>query len=412
MQIKHFLLSSCSLTTLRHMAKAPIFELTYNVMESFFKTAQDFCRAYGQLCGYIFEHKDLSRLFYEELLYDNNIFADLSCKKSFSEIPEYIKNSVTFDLQVLEAVSSLTGDILIEEAVKAFPKESAFLHTLPRFPNSAQLPVTNAQALYELYHQKGYGYFARATAFAVEKGEIVALTHADSIRLSDLKGYQRQKRAILSNTLSFLQGKLANHILLYGDKGTGKSSTVKAVVNEYAAQGLKIIELSMAQLKYFPKICEQAGASPFKFIIFLDDLTFQQENETFTALKAFIEGGVAGKPDNILIYATSNRRHLVKENMAERMTDDDVHIRDTMQTAASLSDRFGLEITFSVPDKGEYLDIVDSLAKEYGIDLEQKELHMLAERFALTRGGRSPRTARQFIKLQVSEMAMEPGPPA
>ena len=204
-----------------------------------------------------------------------------------------------------------------------------------------------------------------------------------------------------------MQGKLANHILLYGDKGTGKSSTVKAVVNEYAKQGLKIIDLSMAQLKYFPKICETAGASPFKFILFLDDLTFQQEDETFTALKAFIEGGVAGKPDNILIYATSNRRHLVKENMSERMTENEIHLRDTMETSSSLSDRFGLEITFSVPDKEEYLDIVDSLAEEYGIDLEQKELHMLAERFALTRGGRSPRTARQFIKLQVSEMAME-----
>ncbi len=398
MEIKHFLLASCSLTTLRHIAEAPIFELTYTVMESYSKTAQDFCRAYGELCGYIFEHKDLSRLFYDALVYDNNIFADLSCKKSFEEIPEYIKSSVSFDMQVLETVSSITGDMLIEEAVKVFPKESAFLYTLPRFPNSAQLPVKD---------QKGYGYFARGTAFTVEKGEIVALPQVDSIRLSDLKGYERQKRAILSNTLSFLQGKLANHILLYGDKGTGKSSTVKAVVNEYAKQGLKIIDLSMAQLKYFPKICETAGASPFKFILFLDDLTFQQEDETFTALKAFIEGGVAGKPDNILIYATSNRRHLVKENMSERMTENEIHLRDTMETSASLSDRFGLEITFSVPDKEEYLDIVDSLAEEYGIDLEQKELHMLAERFALTRGGRSPRTARQFIKLQVSEMAME-----
>ena len=403
MEIKHFLLASCSLTTLRHIAEAPIFQLTYDVMESYSKTAQDFCRAYGELCGYIFEHKDLSRLFYEELVYDDNIFADLSCKKSFEEIPEHIKSSVSFDMQVLETVSSITGDMLIEQAVKAFPKESAFLHTLPRFPNSAQLPVKDITSLY----QKGYGYFARGTAFTVEKGEIIALPQSDSIRLSDLKGYERQKRAILSNTLSFLQGKLANHILLYGDKGTGKSSTVKAVVNEYASQGLKIIDLSMAQLKYFPKICETAAASPFKFILFLDDLTFRQEDETFTTLKAFIEGGVAGKPDNILIYATSNRRHLVRETMSERMTDNEIHLRDTMETAASLSDRFGLEITFSVPDKEEYLDIVDSLAEEYGIDLEQKELHMLAERFALTRGGRSPRTARQFIKLQVSEMAME-----
>ena len=124
MEIKHFLLASCSLTTLRHIAEAPIFQLTHNVMESYSKTAQDFCRAYGELCGYIFEHKDLSHLFYEELVYDNNIFAYLSCKKTFEEIPEHIKSSVSFDIQVLETVSSITGDILIEEAVKTLDRKS------------------------------------------------------------------------------------------------------------------------------------------------------------------------------------------------------------------------------------------------------------------------------------------------
>ncbi len=152
----------------------------------------------------------------------------------------------------------------------------------------------------------------------------------------------------------------------------------------------------------FPKLCERIAVSPFRFIVFLDDLAFDQEDENFAALKAFIEGGLAGWPDNLVIYATSNRRHLVRESFSSRQGDD-IHLRDTLETATSLSDRFGLEITFSVPDKDEYLYIVDELADEYGVTLPADELHLLAERFALRRNGRSPRTARQFISQHLAE---------
>ena len=185
--------------------------------------------------------------------------------------------------------------------------------------------------------------------------------------------------------------------------GTGKSSTVKAVVNEYAPRGLKIVELPPKQVKLFPRLCERIAASPFRFIVFLDDLSFDQEDENFAALKAFIEGGLAGRPENLVIYATSNRRHLVRESFSSRQGDD-IHLRDTLETATSLSDRFGLEITFSVPDKDEYLYIVDELAAEYGVTLPAEELHLLAERFALRRNGRSPRTARQFISQHLAEL--------
>ena len=226
--------------------------------------------------------------------------------------------------------------------------------------------------------------------------------HPDPVRLTDLKGYARQKAQIITNTRAFLAGRAANNILLYGDKGTGKSSTVKAVVNEYAKDGLKIVELSVTQIAMFPMICACAAHSPYKIIVFLDDLSFEREDDNFAALKAFIEGGLTGKPDNLILYATSNRRHLIRESFADR-EGDDVHRRDTLETVTSLSDRFGLEITFSVPERDEYLSIIDQLADDCGITTDKDQLHLLAERFALRRNGRSPRTAKQFIQMQLAQ---------
>ena len=185
--------------------------------------------------------------------------------------------------------------------------------------------------------------------------------------------------------------------MLYGDKGTGKSSTVKAIANQFRNQGLRIVEMPKERLVDFPILVDKIAALPMKFIIFIDDLSFQKQDQSYTSLKAVLEGGLASRPENTLIYATSNRRHLVKESFADRDTDD-VNRRDNMEETLSLSDRFGLSVCFSVPAKDQYLEIVFELARKNGIKLSDEELELKAEKFALSRGGRSPRCAKQFVE--------------
>ena len=184
--------------------------------------------------------------------------------------------------------------------------------------------------------------------------------------------------------------------MLTGDAGTGKSSTVKAVANALWSEGLLIIEMHKDQLRVIPKVLDDLSSNPLKFVLFIDDLSFLKDDDNFNALKAVLEGSVTAKSANVVIYATSNRRHIIKETFSDR-EGDDIHRNDTMQELVSLSERFGIHITYSKPNKQTFLNIVHHLAEESGIDMPTSELDMLAERFALERGGRSARLARQFI---------------
>ena len=193
----------------------------------------------------------------------------------------------------------------------------------------------------------------------------------------------------------------ASNVLLSGDAGTGKSSSVKAIANEFRDQGLRIIEIRKDQLRDIPVIIDSLSKNPLKFILFIDDLSFAKDDDNFGALKAILEGSVSARANNIVIYATSNRRHLVKESFSDR-EGDDVHRNDTVQELISLSERFGLSITFSKPNKDEYLDIVRGLAKLRGLDMPEEELEKEAERYAVGRSGRSARAAKQFIDKMLS----------
>ncbi len=225
----------------------------------------------------------------------------------------------------------------------------------------------------------------------------------DTVRFADLIGYEEQKRVVAENTLLLLQGLPANNLLLYGDRGTGKSSTVKALLNEYGHLGLRLVEVPPAALIDLPLILREVRGYKQKFILFVDDLSFAEHGENFTALKAVLEGGVEHKPPHVVIYATSNRRHLVREKFSDRAGlhsgehDDEIRSADTLQEKLSLADRFGLTLTFLAPDQNRYLELVESMVRRRGLVIGQDELRQKALRWEKWQNSRSPRTARQFV---------------
>jgi predicted AAA+ superfamily ATPase len=251
-------------------------------------------------------------------------------------------------------------------------------------------------------HTAGYGIYAKFRMFRIEADQIVPVLHPDTVRLSDLKEYEAERKAVDDNTQSLLLGKPSANALLYGDAGTGKSSTVKALVNEYWEKGLRLIQVLPSQFGLIPSVMERLFDNPLKFLLFIDDLSFAEQNDEFTALKAVLEGCVVQKAPNVAIYATSNRMHLVKELFSGRESDD-IHRSETIAELCSLSERFGLCVGFYKPDKALYLKIVRQLMAQHGLSLGDMVLDIQAEQFALSHGGRSPRAARQFVDLLASK---------
>lgn len=233
--------------------------------------------------------------------------------------------------------------------------------------------------------------------------EFCPINNTDTVMLSDLVGYELQKKKLRENTEAFVQGRKANNVLLFGDSGTGKSTSIKAILNEYYEQGLRMIEIYKHQFQDLSNIIAHIKNRNYRFIIFMDDLSFEEFEVEYKFLKAVIEGGVETKPDNVLIYATSNRRHLIKETWSDR--DDlehgnggELHRSDTMQEKLSLVNRFGVTISYSRPSQKEYFEIVQELAKRYpDIKMSPEELCAEANKWELSHGGISGRTAQQFI---------------
>ncbi len=246
--------------------------------------------------------------------------------------------------------------------------------------------------------RRGYGVFAKYHVFTVSDGALVPVRYPDSQTLAELPGYEREREKVISNTRALLSGAGAANVLLYGDAGTGKSSTVKAIANAFAPEGLRLVEVKKHQLHQIPALVDQLSHNPLKFILFIDDLSFTASDDNFAALKAILEGSVCGSPRNIAVYATSNRRHLIKETFADR-DGDELHAADTRQELMSLSARFGLTVTFLRPEKQRFREILLALAPQYGVDCPEEQLVERAEAFALRCGGRSPRVARQFLQL-------------
>lgn len=344
--------------------------------------------AYGEFVEKIYERGGCLTDCIAELLYeDDNLYVRrLAAKKT---VPDYMQNCFSEELLFLSGAAKLESFQL-----------ASFLPVKGKCLPSWEISKTDIQGEYnkrlEKLEKYGYGIYAKYTSFIIREAHLVPVRHPDKISLEDLKDYEKERQLVLENTAALVGGRPSQNVLLSGDAGTGKSSTVKAVANHFAPMGLRLVQMTKNQLHDLPVVMDELSANPLKFILFIDDLSFSENDDDFSALKAALEGSVSAKSMNTAIYVTSNRRHLVKESFSNR-DGDEIHHNDTIQEITSLSDRFGLTIPYIKPDKKIYLDIVKALAKQYRLTLDEEELCAGAEVFAVRKGGRSPRAAKQYI---------------
>ncbi|TKZ33904.1 ATP-binding protein [Brachyspira catarrhinii] len=343
---------------------------------------------YSEFLSELFKcDNNLADYILSQIFLDDNIYINKCILKK--EINNNLKKILKNELNFFKYVSSFDFSSLFE---KEYSKKIS------------ELEIKEID-FYKIYSEhiknidkKGYGIFYDNNMFVLDdKKNIIAVKHKDNQDIKKLYGYEAERNKVISNTKILLEGKKANNILLYGDAGTGKSSTVKAVANFFKDDGLRLIEIKKNQLNFITDIIESLSDSPLKFIIFIDDLTFSSNDDTFSYLKAVLEGGVNSFPNNIAVYVTSNYRHLIKENFGDR-DGDDIHVEDTIQQIMSLTNRFGTIITFQRPDRDLFSEIVLSYAKENDIKIDKEELIKQAEAYAIRSAGRSPRVAKQFVE--------------
>ena len=379
-------LELCMTSVFRSVLEHPVF--TY-FEEYFYSEEKDYIiRSYSAMVAEIYKMGGsltdaVRRIVFE----DENVY--IKTRAAGREVPPAITDAVARELSVFSKFAGLTAD--------DFKRDLGVDYVSPFASEHCDL-AKEYEARVKNIDRHGYGIFAGSPMFRVDNsGEISPIFSIDRVALDSFVGYEDERGRVMQNTLAFIENKPALNVLLYGDAGTGKSSTVKAISNSLFDRGLRLIELRKDQLEFLPKIMGRISENPLKFIIFIDDLSFNRSDDNFSMLKAALEGSASAKADNAVIYATSNRRHIVKETFSDR-EGEEVHRNDAMQEKLSLSERFGLCVMFAKPNKQLYLKIVRELAERYGVSLSGEELDIRAEEFALRRGNRSPRCAEQFIK--------------
>ena len=316
---------------------------------------------------------------------------EINCFSVVTNYKAVVKSEQIFNRSVSEKVQELS------DAIAQAADESALYDIITGF-----------------YQKYGVGKFGLNKAFRItedeEYGILSPITTTGDMTLDDLVGYEEQKKKLMENTEAFVAGRKANNVVLFGDAGTGKSTSIKAILNQYYSRGLRMIEVYKHQFKDLSKVISEIKNRNYRFIIYMDDLSFEEFEIEYKYLKAVIEGGLETKPDNVLIYATSNRRHLIRETWSDRsdMSQDELHRSDTMQEKLSLVARFGVSIGYYKPSQKEYFNIVTTLAKKYPeITLTDEELRAEANKWELSHGGISGRTAQQFINHLAGTMGAE-----
>lgn len=322
-------------------------------------------------------------------------------------IGESLREVFKHDIEILLPIlrGELFGDLKILNIYKPTVenKNEAYnelIRRLERVNDAAEITYT----FIEHYKRYGYGDIATYRAFRWD-GKLIGVRHFEKIQLDDLIGYAHQKELLTGNTSAFVGGKPANNVLLVGARGTGKSSSVKALVNEYYSKGLRLLQITKPQLKFLPEIMDTLRKFLSKrFIIFLDDLSFDESETEYKYLKSAIEGGVESRPENVLIYATSNRRHLIRETWRDRSEEqEELYREDSANETISLSDRFGLIVHYYAPTQAEYLEIIRSMLKRQGVELDEELLRLEGLRWEMSHSGRNGRTAQQFVNYYLGQ---------
>ncbi len=374
-----------------------------------------------ELAGHFGFYGNLWHCYLSNLLVNNENSYSMACE-IVGEVTGTINDCVLHDMEILKELYDYDfTDMTTVLGIKDFnlaldytssSRESKVYNTricsriveLAKKFNENNTPAEMKQTLTAFYKDYGVGRFGLHKAFRIEHTDhganIIPITNIAHVSLDDLIGYEDAKKKLIDNTEAFVQGRVANNCLLFGDAGTGKSSSIKAIANKYYEDGLRIIEVYKHQFVDLNDVITQIKNRNYKFILYMDDLSFEDFEIEYKYLKAVIEGGLEKKPKNVLIYATSNRRHLVNEKFSERganAREDEVHFGDTMQEKLSLYNRFGVTIYFGSPDKKQYNNIVIELAKREGLDIDEDRLLLLANKWELAHGGMTGRTAVQFI---------------
>lgn len=335
------------------------------------------------------------------ILNDENPFS-LECEKD-RELDEIIKKFALKDCKIFHELFKL--NLKRDDLNFNVENNNSLIGGLTKKFASAESPEELFKLIKNFYADNGVGNFAFYRAFRLDAGEdylnIEPIINVEDVSLKDITGYELQKRELINNTDAFINNRPANNVLLYGDSGTGKSTSIKALLNDYKNSKLKIIEIYKHQFKYLPDLIAKIKTRNYKFIIFIDDLSFEESETEYKFLKAVIEGGLEVHPGNILIYATSNRRHIVREVWSDRNDMEhsgDVHRSDTLEEKLSLASRFGVAINYSSPNRNEYHEIIKNLAaKSLSADRNLDELLKGADAWEIRHGGKSGRAARQYI---------------
>ena len=335
----------------------------------------------------------LGHWLYEALRWSQGPYPTAMAK---GECPEHLEYAAKLDIDTLRAISSIPSQQWLDAVAQATSAQlRPLLSKLLPWPDELSLSLHLAP-LRQAYLQEGVGPLARHKAFVWEDGTLVPVPHPDCPTSQQLMGYEHHRNQVVQNTRALLEGKYVNNVLLYGESGTGKSATVKHLLTLPGMEQLRLIEADKENLSGLPALIRSLEGQPLKFIIFIDDLTFDRDDPTYSVLKTILEGGVERRPQNVAIYATSNRRHLVRQTISER-AGDEMDRNETIREKTSLADRFGLRILYQGLSRGEFLDLVDLFAAQHGCTLPQEQLHQQAIAWERHHGSTTPRTALQFV---------------